>query len=64
MTDIKCKKMSCGCYPNRLLCEPGGVDLTDWFASKEEGPVGPATLQCAEEKDTNGIAQRQCTFKG
>lgn len=64
-TDITCNKMKCGCYPNRPLCDPNGMDLSEWFASdddEEGGPSGPGNLSCVEHFNADGKANRICTF--
>ena len=54
--------MQCSCFPNRLLCDPTGLDFTEWFNNREEGPNGPGTFHCEEYFDKHGIINRECTF--
>ncbi|KAI8917509.1 hypothetical protein DFJ77DRAFT_456678 [Powellomyces hirtus] len=65
-TTIQCGKMKCDCYPGRLLCDPHGFDLTEWFNSDDEeegGPRGPGLLQCEESATRPGeLPERSCIF--
>ncbi|KAI8588455.1 hypothetical protein BDZ88DRAFT_194973 [Geranomyces variabilis] len=65
-TEIQCAKMKCSCYPGRMLCDPHGFDLTDWFESddpEEGGPRGPGALQCEESAVHDGeLPERTCAF--
>ncbi|KAI8816711.1 putative ABC transporter [Fimicolochytrium jonesii] len=65
-TTIECGKMHCSCYPNRLLCgdtDGHGFDLTEWFQSTDEGPVGPGALVCEEGSARPGeLPERNCHF--
>jgi hypothetical protein len=64
ITNLKCSKLNCQCFPGRLLCGEGGsLDLTEWFES-EEGPVGPGTVTCDEVLKDKGQIDRKCYFTG
>lgn len=54
--------MHCSCFPNRLLCDPKGLDFTEWFNNVEEGPYGPGTFKCEESYDTIKGLVRNCVF--
>ncbi|KAI9091704.1 hypothetical protein DFS34DRAFT_584408 [Phlyctochytrium arcticum] len=68
-TSITCQRMHCGCYPGRTLCDPNELDLSEWFDTldpedpEDQGPVGPAFLQCDSYPTTSGeIPDRSCIF--
>lgn len=62
ITKTTCDKVHCACYPNQLLCDPSGLDITEWFLS-EEGPKGPGTFKC-KETTVDVVVKRDCTFSG
>ncbi|KAJ3188914.1 ATP-binding cassette sub- G member 2 [Gaertneriomyces sp. JEL0708] len=65
-TKITCAKMKCGCYPGRMLCDPQGFDLSEWFSSddpEEGGPRGPSDFICLEKQTPNDqLTERECRF--
>jgi len=45
-----------------MLCgQNGSIDLTEWFDSPEEGPVGPAVIECSNP--TNNTTNSICSFQ-
>ena len=62
VTTILCPHMHCSCFPNRLLCDPKGLDFTEWFNNVEEGPYGPGTFTCEEYFDSKRGLVRNCEF--
>ncbi|RKP01830.1 hypothetical protein CXG81DRAFT_11477 [Caulochytrium protostelioides] len=63
ITKAVCSSIQCDCVPGRMLCDPHGVDLSDWFSDDEEGPTGPGQIQCEEERDDRGHVAQRCRFE-
>ncbi|KAJ2997734.1 hypothetical protein HDV02_005204 [Globomyces sp. JEL0801] len=55
--------MQCSCYPGRILCGENGLDFSEWFDNKEEGPYGPGRFICRESVDESGKFTRICEFR-
>ncbi|KAK7421673.1 FAD-dependent urate hydroxylase [Neonectria magnoliae] len=46
-TSYKCKKISCSCIPDRMLCgKDGSIDLTDFL---DEAIKGPGRFECSQK---------------
>jgi len=65
-TAYNCKSVSCECIPGRMLCgAANSIDLTEWMLSKEEGPIGPSSFSCVQDKSETGtLKSRKCKFEG